>query len=460
MRSQHADTRPGSGRWAVAGLLACALLAGALLAGACGQPRPTHPNIVVLLADDLGFGDVAWTQSRAADPIPTPHLEQLAREGVVLDQFRTAALCSPARASILTGKSAVRLGLLRNIGAKDVGGLDTRVTTLPLVLAAAGYATELIGKWHLGHARAELRPTQRGFDHFLGLLGGWIDYQTHARGPNADWWRDDEPLVQTGHSTRLLADEAVRAIRDRDRSKPFFLHVAFNAPHAPTSVPPGRSLDEMPFPDPVRRAYALLVDELDRAVGRVLAALDEEGLRDDTIVVFASDNGAPLAYGGSNGPLRGEKGTVFEGGLHVPAIVAWRDVLTPKRSDVVVNAVDLVPTLCDAAGVALPADPERDGVSVWPALHGDEVLAPRTAIFGVHRADGTSYAALDGRWKLVHVAGASAPDLFDVSADPRETRDVSAEQPEVTERLSRELAPWRALETGVFVPDLGPENEN
>lgn len=432
-------------------------LALALVPAACSQPTPpARPNIVILIADDLGYGDVAWTHSGAADPIATPNLDGLALRGVVLDQFRTAPLCSPARAALLTGRSPTRLGLLRNIGVKDAGGLDPRVETLPHVLAEAGYATELVGKWHLGHARAELRPLQRGFQSFLGLLGGWIDYQTHARGKNADWWRGEEPLVQEGHSTRLLAEEAVRAIRERDPSKPLYLHVAFNAPHAPTSVPPGRSPDEMPFADPVRRTYALLVDELDRSVGRVLDALDEAGMRDDTIVVFASDNGAPLAYGGSNGSLRGEKGTVFGGGLRVPAIVSWPGELDPGRSDDMVNAVDLMPTLCAAADVALDADPERDGVDVWGTLTGESEPVERTVIFGVERPNGASYAAFDGRWKLVMQANATEPLLFDVLADPNETESLARAHPDIVERLSRELAPWRALQHAPYVPDDEP----
>jgi len=430
----------------------------AFLAVACGGPPDLpHPNVVVILADDLGSGDVAWTRCGAADPIPTPNLERLAASGLVLEQFRSAPLCSPARAAILTGRAPARLGLLRNIGAKDAGGLDPRVATLPEVLRAAGYATELVGKWHLGHADAALRPTRRGFDGFLGLLGGWIDYQTHARGPNADWWRGDEPLVQEGHATRLLADEAVRAIRERDPAKPLYLHVAFTAPHAPTSVPPGRSVAEVPGTDNVRRAYALLVDELDRAVGRVLDALESEGLSGRTIVFFASDNGAPAGYGGSNGSLRGAKGSVYDGALRVPAILSWPGRIAAGRSALAANAVDLAPTLCAAAGVALESDAERDGVDLWPALARGQEPPPRTACFGVERAEGTSWAAFDGRWKLVMAAGSPRAELYDVRADPAEARDLAALEPEVARRLEAELVPWRALPHLPFVPDEGPQ---
>jgi arylsulfatase A-like enzyme len=335
--------------------------------------------------------------------------------------------------------------------------LDPHVKTLPQVLRDAGYATELVGKWHLGRSGPELRPLQRGFDGFLGLLGGWIDYQSHAGGAGADWWRGEDALVQVGHSTRLLADEAVRVIAERDPAKPLYLQVAFNAPHAPTSVPPGRSIDEMPGADPARRAYALLVDELDRAVGRVLDALEEEGLGEDTLVVFASDNGAPTAYGGSNGALRGEKGTVFGGGLRVPAIVSWRGQLTRGRSELMVNAVDFAPTLCRAAGVAWSTDAEQDGVDMWDALRGAAQPIPRTAIFGVERADGVSFAAFDGRWKLVRLAGSGAPLLFDVRADPSETRDLAAQEPAIVARLAAELEPWRARPHTPFVPDEEPQ---
>lgn len=440
----------------IVAIAACLVLA--LCTTSCGRPAPlAHPNVVVILADDLGSGDVAWTNSGAPDPIATPNLDRLAATGLVLDQFRAAPLCTPARAAILTGRAPARLGLLRNIGAKDQGGLDPRVTTLAQTLRAAGYATELVGKWHLGHASAELRPTRRGFEHFVGLLGGWIDYQTHARGAKPDWWRDETPLEQLGHSTRLLADEAVRAIRERDAKRPLYLHLAFNAPHAPTSVPPGRSVDEVPGADPVRRQYALLVDELDRAVGRVLAALDEAGIRESTLVVFASDNGAPAGFGGSNGKLREGKGTVYDGGLRVPAIVSWPGRLAGGRSALAVNAVDLAPTVCAAAGVALAADPERDGVDLWPALTGSAQAPRRTAFFGVERADGASWAAFDGRWKLVVAANSPRAELYDVLADPDEARDVAGAEREVAARLAAELAPWRALPHLPFVPDEGPQ---
>ncbi|MCY2961692.1 MAG: arylsulfatase [Planctomycetota bacterium] len=437
--------------------VAIALFASAVL-GACGEPAPlAHPNVVLIVADDLGFGDVAWTNSGSPNPIPTPNLDRLAAAGVVLDQFRTAPLCTPARAAILTGRAPARLGLLRNISAKDSGGLDPRVATLPETLRAAGYATELVGKWHLGHASAELRPTRRGFEHFLGLLGGWIDYQTHARGAQADWWRDESPLVQEGHSTRLLAEEAVRAIRERDPARPLYLHLAFNAPHAPTSVPPGRSVDEVAGQDPVRRQYALLVDELDRGVGRVLDALEKERIRGQTLVVFVSDNGAPAGYGGSNGKLREGKGTVYDGGLRVPAIVSWPGRLASGRSALMANAVDLVPTLCAAAGVDQAPDALRDGVSLWPALASAAAPPHRIAVFGVERADGSSWAAFDGRWKLVVAADAPRAALFDVLADPGESRDRAAVEPEVAAQLEIELAPWRALPHLPFVGDEGPQ---
>jgi len=430
----------------------------ALSLGACGElPPPAHPNIVVILADDLGSGDIAWTRSGSTDPIATPNLDRLAASGVVLEQFRTAPLCTPARAALLTGRAPARLGLLRNISAKDQGGLDPHVATLPETLRAAGYATSLVGKWHLGHASAEMRPVRRGFDHFVGVLGGWIDYQTHARAKTADWWRGETALVQEGHATRLLADEAVRVIRERDLTKPLYLHIAFNAPHAPTSVPPGRSIDEVPGADPVRRQYALLVDELDRAVGRVLAALDDEGLRARTIVLFASDNGAPAGFGGSNGGLREGKGTVYDGALRVPAIVSWPTELAAGRSALAVNAVDVMPTLCAAAGVVLASDPERDGVDLWPALRNARVPPSRTAYFGVERADGTSLAAFDGRWKLVVHGDAGRAELYDVLADPTESRDLAAAETLIVARFTAELAPWRALPHLPFVPDEGPQ---
>lgn len=427
-----------------------------LVLAACSEaPRLAHPDVVLILADDLGGGDVAWTRCGAADPIATPNLDRLAARGVVLDQFRSAPLCTPARAAILTGVAPAKLGLLRNIGAKDAGGLDPRVAILPEILRDAGYATELAGKWHLGHASAAMRPNARGFARFRGFRGGWIDYQSHARGANADWWRDEAPLAEEGHSTRLIADEAVRALRERDATKPLYLQIAFNAPHAPTSIPPGRSIDEVAGADPVRRQYALLVDELDRAIGRVLDAIDDEGRSASTIVVFASDNGAPLLYGGSNGTLRAGKGTVYDGALRVPAIVSWPGKLAPGRSAIAVNAVDVTPTVCAAAGVAL-ADAPRDGVDVWSALTGAKSAPQRSATFAVETADGTSWAAFDGRWKLVVRADAARAELYDVLADPSESRDLAPLEHEIVAQMQAELEPWRALPHLPFVGDEGP----
>lgn len=424
---------------------------------ACSEPPPlAHPNVVVILADDLGAGDVGWS-GLATDPIATPNLDRLAASGLVLEQYRSAPLCTPARAALLTGRAPARLGLLRNISARDVGGLGLDAPTLAETLATAGYATELVGKWHLGHASESLRPMQRGFQEFVGVLGGWIDYQTHARGKNADWWRDGAATVEEGHATRLLASEAALAIRERDATKPLYLHVAFTAPHAPTSVPPGRSIDEIAGTDPVRRAYALLVDELDRGVGIVLDALDAAGIRGRTLVLFASDNGAPLEYGGSNGTLRGAKGSVYDGALRVPAILSWPGTIAPGRSRVGVNAVDIVPTVCDALGVALAPDEQRDGVSAWLALVHGAPSSLRTSVFAVERADGTSWAAFDGRWKYVEDPDETKSGLYDVLEDPAESRDRSASDSEVRSRLEAELAPWRAFPHMPFVPDETPK---
>ncbi|MBL8863510.1 MAG: sulfatase-like hydrolase/transferase [Planctomycetes bacterium] len=437
-------------------ILALTLLAGSL-AGACGGAAPpARANLVLILADDLGAGDVGWT-GLATEPIPTPNLDRLVRSGVALDQFRSAPLCTPARAAFLTGMAPARLGLLRNISQRDAGGLSPEAPTLAEVLRAAGYATGLVGKWHLGHAAGSLRPNARGFERFHGVRGGWIDHETHARGTTRDWWRDEEPLVETGHDTRLLASAAARAIEERDRARPFYLQLAFTTPHAPTAVPAGRSLAESAAAgDATRRAYALLVDELDRGVGLVLDALEREGLREHTLVVFASDNGAPLAYGGSNGVLRGAKGSVYDGALRVPALLSWPGRLAPGRSALAMQATDLAPTVCQALSVPFPAASPRDGVSLWDALADGEAPPERVAVFGVERADGTSWAAFDGRWKLVDERGGPAPALYDLRADPSEERDLAAAEPGVRARLEAALVPWRALPHLPFEPDEGP----
>jgi arylsulfatase A-like enzyme len=435
--------------------LAVALL---LMEGACADRKPDRPNVVILLADDLGFADVGWRAAPGGETggdtggdggIRTPNIDRLAQEGVWLERFYTAPLCTPARAGILTGRSPLRMGLARNLGQNDTASLPLDERTLAESLRDAGYETALVGKWHLGYAKPEMRPNARGFEHSYGLFAGWIDYSTHKRGERLDWQRDGESVEEPGYATDLLAKEAVKRIEERDRRRPLFLYLAFNAPHPPLHVPPGRRLDEKPGDDPNRRAYCLMVDELDRAVGEVMAALVREKIDGDTIVLFASDNGGNPEFGARNAPLRDGKFSTFEGGIRAPAALRWTGHVKPGTCDTFIAYTDLLPTLCHAAGVAAQPVKPLDGRDRWDAINKrPSPTGPQPTPFGCEREGEMRWALIDGAKKLVVVEdkkrGTSQRMLFDVLKDPSEAHDLASEGAADVERLERELAPFRA----------------
>ncbi|MEY3853493.1 MAG: hypothetical protein RI910_2473 [Verrucomicrobiota bacterium] len=285
-------------------LLACL----AFIADAAAQTA--KPNIVVLIADDMGWNDVGTRNAKMV----TPNLVKLAKEGVELQRFYGYPVCSPARAGLLTGVLPRRLGLV-NIIMPGQAGITKATPTLPGKLRSAGYATSLIGKWHLGNQNP---ATSIGFDHFYGFMGGEVDYLKHTdmRG-RPDWQRDGKQIEESGYSTYLFADEASKQIRNRDKARPFYLQVAFNAPHVELAAP-----EDLVAKHKSDGLYGAVVEGLDIGVGRILATLDEQGLRDNTLVIFVSDNGASRRNG-SNAPLRGYKSSVDEGGIRTPAIIRW-----------------------------------------------------------------------------------------------------------------------------------------
>lgn len=407
--------------------------------------RTAPPNIVVFVADDLGWNDVSYHGSE----IPTPHLDRLARSGIELDAFYVLPVCSATRAAFLTGRHPIRYGFQVGVVRPwSSSGLPVSETLLSEDIARAGYATHCVGKWHLGaSSRAEL-PTSRGFEHHYGQYTGLVDYHTHERLGGLDWHRDGEPARDPGHATALLRDEAVRIVREHDQARPLFLYLPFSAPHYPLQPDP-RDLAEL---DPAiegdeRRSYAALVRGMDRAIGAVLAALDERGMREETLVLFFSDNGALVQQGGSNAPLRGAKSTLYEGGVRVPAIVSWPGTLAGgRRLDTPLSVVDWRPTLARLAGLAdVPV--ELDGLDLWPHLEGGAAPEREALLINTQRKHGALRA---GRHKLVvahHLRRGEALrddprigiELFDLASDPTESRNLAAEDPETVARLSRLL---------------------
>ncbi len=420
---------------------------------ACAPAPPPRPNVVVIVADDLGFADVGW-QSGGDPAVRTPNLDGLAAQGVILERYATAPLCTPARAGLMTGRNPLRMGLWRNLRADDSAALPAQERTIAEDFRAAGYATALVGKWHLGHADAASRPLARGFERAYGPLGGWIDYTTHRRHARLDWQRDGRDLEEPGYATDLLADEAVRTIREHEGARPLFLWLAFTAPHTPLHVPPGREAEAAANGADARSAYLWMVESLDRAVGRVVSALDDAGIAERTLVVFVSDNGGDLRYGARNAPFAGGKYETLEGGIRAPALVRWPGVLAPGRFAPFATHLDVAPTLAAAAGVALDARERVDGRDLWPHLLR-RTTPDRTAFaVGCERPDELRVAVTDGAAKLRasvdRATGAERRVQSDLSADPRETTDV----------LGRAPAPWfqaderTRLETWLALPRI------
>jgi arylsulfatase A-like enzyme len=435
--------------------LAVLLLAANCPAQVPAPEKPRLPNIVLIVADDLGYGELGCYGGK---DVPTPHLDSIASNGVRAESgYVTCPVCAPTRAALLTGCYQQRFGLEWNPGnarqAPADYGLPEDQPTLAERLAAAGYATGMVGKWHLGY-RQGTRPTERGFQEFFGFLAGAHGYRPAATrseqegaeprpaaapanaaeaAPNPIL-RGTEPVTESEWLTAAFAREGV-AFVDRHREHPFFLYLPFNAVHAPLDAPPALRAR---FPDlrGRRRTFAAMLAGLDEAVGAVLAKLDACKLTDDTLVVFLSDNGGPTPSTTSgNGPLRGTKGQVWEGGVRVPMLLRWPGRL-PAGATVraPIASIDLAATILAAAGVK--AD-QLDGQDLVPFLSGASTTLPRSELcwrFGPQRA------IRQGNWKLVAIDG-RVPQLFDLERDVGERRDLAAAEPATVERL---LAAWQA----------------
>ncbi len=375
-----------------------------------------RPNIVFILADDLGYTDVGWHGSE----IRTPHLDRLANEGAKLEAFYVQPVCSPTRASLMTGRYPMRYGLQVGVvrpWAQYGLPLDERM--LPAALKEAGYETAITGKWHLGTVTPEYLPTRRGFDHQYGHYNGALDYFTHIRDGGFDWHRNDRVNRDEGYTTILIGDEAVRRVKERDKAKPLFLYVPFNAVHSPL-----QALDEdlakyAHIKDRKRQIYAAMMTCLDDQVGKIVRALDDEQLRDNTLILFSSDNGGPLNLGATNGDLRAGKGSLYEGGVRVCALANWPGKI--KAGAVVhepIHIVDIYPTLLKLAGAALEQTLPLDGLDVWGVISAGE-KSPRTEI--LHNSTPGAGALRMGDWKLIVNGNAPADDL-DAEGAPRPRR--------------------------------------
>jgi arylsulfatase A-like enzyme len=388
------------------------------------------PNVVFFLADDLGFKDVGYQGGK----IQTPNIDQLASEGTRLDQFYVQPVCSPTRSSLMTGRYPMRYGLQVGVVRPwALHGLPLTECTLAEALKEAGYTTAICGKWHLGHLDHRYLPTSRGFDHQYGHYNGALDYFTHIRDKGLDWNRDDKPLREKGYTTTLIADESVRLVEQHDASKPLFLYVPFNAPHSPFQAPQ-RYLDMYKhIKTRNRRAFAAMVTCMDDAIGRIVSALNKRGMRRNTVIFFCSDNGGAKTVS-DNGPLRGEKGALYEGGVRVTALAVWPGVL--KAGAVVkepLHMVDMYPTILKLAGARVKQYLPLDGKDAWPTIARGKPTPHKEILLNVTPYNG---AIRQGDWKLVHNGRLSANytgnkpsvntyELFYLADDPYEQDDLS-----------------------------------
>ncbi len=438
-------------------VVATALLAPAAISATSRSGEASRPHIVVIMSDDQGWGDVGYRGSE----IKTPHIDRLAAEGVRLEQFYTQPLCSPTRAALLTGRYPIRYGLQVGVVRPHARyGIPAEERTLPEALREAGYRTAMVGKWHLGHSRREDLPTHQGFEHHYGLYTGNFDYFTHRRDGGLDWHRNERPVEEEGYATDLLADEAARLITEHDRAYPLFLYVAFNAPHTPLQVPESYSALYTHWPER-RRLYAGMVTAMDDGIGRIVAALERNGMRENTLIVFCSDNGGPRpGEMADNGPLRAEKGTYYEGGVRVPAIAVWDGKLAAGTSnESLVHIVDWFPTLLGLAGATREQQTRIDGVDLWPtltegaAVARDDVLinigvvgaairvGPWKLVVNGHVRDGMEGGLINAEREELKRQALASPviELFNVIDDPSEKMNLAAARPEIVEKLQRRL---------------------
>ena len=438
-------------------------------ARASAAPRDrAQPNIVVILADDLGRADYSAFGTR---DIQTPNIDRIAREGMTFHNFyANSCVCSPTRAALLTGCYPDRVGVPGVIREEDPsnswGFLSKEAVLLPERLRPAGYHSALIGKWHLGIFSPNT-PTERGFDHFQGFLGDMMDdYWTHLRNGKNFMRFNKEPITPSGHATDLFTDWACAYLRQRaGESKPFFLYLAYNAPHGPIQPPP-EWLDKVRSRAPglpeKRAKFVALTEHMDAGIGRVLDTLDQLQLAENTLVLFTSDNGGSLPEGGTSGPWRSGKQHLYEGGIRVPALVRWPGRVRPgSQTSCAAMSMDIFATACELAGTppeaSLPAGSTRtDAVSFLPTLLGQEQPPLREEMYFLRREGGPPYmgktieALVRGPWKLVFDSPFAPGELFHLEKDPAEQKELSGTEKAVFREMGASLR--RHIQRGGAVP--------
>jgi len=432
-----------------------------LLACVASAPAASKPNILVILADDLGRGDYSAFGTK---DIRTPAIDRLCREGMTFQNFyANSCVCSPTRAALLTGCQPDRVGvpgvIREEMPLDSWGYLSARATLLPQVLRRAGYHSAIVGKWHVGISSPNT-PTERGFDFFHGFLGDMMDdYWTHLRHGHNFMRRNREIVDPKGHATDIFTEWACDYLGERAKSrKPFFLYLAYNAPHGPVQPPPEwleKVKQREPAMQPKRQKLVALIEHMDSGIGKLLDTLDRLKLADNTLVIFTSDNGGVLAEGANNGPWRSEKCHMYEGGLRVPGIARWPSrVKAGSNTDHIALSMDIFATSCEAAGVKPPAD--IDGVSFLPTLLGQPQAEAKRDLYFVRREGGVLYcgktieALIRGEWKLVLDSPFAPLELYNLQRDPQETTDLAAKEKAVLRDLTAALR--KQIQRGAVVP--------
>jgi arylsulfatase A-like enzyme len=455
---------------------ACWLAVVSIAACSCVAARaaePPRPNVLFIVADDLGWGDVGWHGGAGK----TPCMDRLVREGVELDRHYVQPVCTPTRTALMTGRYPGRFGP-QAIAPSNLRALPPGTITLATALKSLGYATWQVGKWHLG-SRPEWGPNAYGFDRSYGTLTGAADPETHKyrAGPYEDTWhRDGVRLDEAGNATELVTAEAERLIRaaapaDGEPRRPWYLALSFHAVHVPVDTPEafkrlydGQRFDADPARHDSRLRMLAMIAQLDAAVGRLVDALDQTGQRRDTLIVFTSDNGGIESvenhyvsdvpgspFNSDNDPLRGQKNTLWEGGTRVCAFANWPGTLAPAKCPAIVHAADWFPTLAGLVGYRPDRELAWDGLDRWDAIRGlPEAAARSKPVCIVHR---NGRAVIGDRWKLI-VRTKGEPQLYDLVADPSETTDRAAAEPEVVAAYAALAAADAALDLSDLPADL------
>ena len=428
------------------------------------------PNIVIILADDLGWNDVSYHGSE----IKTPNIDKLISSGVELDRFYVQPTCSPTRAELMTGKSAMRLGITRPISKNQKLGLGLEEKILPQYLKELNYSTYLLGKWHLGSYIPDYFPTRRGFDYFYGYLTGGIGYWDHIHGGGHDWQRNEVGLREDGYVTQLIKNDALKIIDNHDFTNPIFLNINFGAPHIPNEAPEESVLKFSYIENETRRIHAAMIYEMDNAIGEIIAALEKENVLKNTIVMFASDNGGltpdvklnpsflfipkkigvcdtknrfgikifqwiceNYSGGSSNKPLPEGKMSVSEGGIRVPAVIWWPGKFEYSKSENFITMMDVLPTILDL--INYKNEIEVDGVSRVSSLNDSD--NSESSKYVVTNIINDKYAVIEMPYKLI--TSADGDQLYNILDDPSESLNIASENQEIVLELKNILSQWQ-----------------